>query len=175
MPAETVDGVTYVQTENASIAAGIVTHAFYGEPTQHLKLIGVTGTNGKTTVATLLYKLFMAMNISSGLISTVNNMVGEEMIASTHTTPDVITLNALLKKMMDAGCEYAFMEVSSHAIHQQRISGLQFSGGIFTNISHDHLDYHKTFDEYIRVKKSFFDGLSSLHLPSQTWMIGMVQ
>jgi UDP-N-acetylmuramoyl-L-alanyl-D-glutamate--2,6-diaminopimelate ligase len=161
MPAETVDGVTYVQTENASIAAGIMAHAFYGEPTQHLKLIGVTGTNGKTTVATLLYKLFMAMNISSGLISTVNNMVGEEMIPSTHTTPDVITLNALLKKMVDAGCEYAFMEVSSHAIHQQRISGLQFSGGIFTNITHDHLDYHKTFDEYIRVKKSFFDGLGA--------------
>lgn len=161
LPAELIDGITYVQTENAAIAAGIMAHAFYGNPSQHIKLVGVTGTNGKTTVATLLYKLFMEMNVSAGLISTVNNMIDEEIIPSTHTTPDVITLNALLKKMVDAGCKYVFMEVSSHAIHQERIAGLQFAGAIFTNITHDHLDYHKTFDEYIRVKKLFFDGLSS--------------
>ncbi len=136
-------------------------HAFYGEPSKKIKLVGVTGTNGKTTVATLLYKLFMAMDVQAGLVSTVNNMIGEECITSTHTTPDVITLNELLKRMVDKGCTHAFMEVSSHAVHQHRIACLEFSGGIFTNITHDHLDYHKTFDEYIRVKKQFFDGLPS--------------
>jgi UDP-N-acetylmuramoyl-L-alanyl-D-glutamate--2,6-diaminopimelate ligase len=134
---------------------------FYGEPSKKIKLVGVTGTNGKTTVATLLYKLFMAMDVQAGLVSTVNNMIAEECITSTHTTPDVITLNELLKRMVDKGCTHAFMEVSSHAVHQHRIAGLEFSGGIFTNITHDHLDYHKTFDEYIRVKKHFFDGLPS--------------
>jgi UDP-N-acetylmuramoyl-L-alanyl-D-glutamate--2,6-diaminopimelate ligase len=154
-------GVSYVQTDDAAKAAGIMAHAFHGEPSHHLKLVGVTGTNGKTTVATLLYKLFMALDASCGLVSTVNNMIGETVSPSTHTTPDVVSLNILLKRMVDAGCKYAFMEVSSHAIHQQRIAGLEFAGGIFTNISHDHLDYHKTFDEYIRVKRNFFDGLSS--------------
>jgi UDP-N-acetylmuramoyl-L-alanyl-D-glutamate--2,6-diaminopimelate ligase len=161
LPDSLQPGVSYVQTDDAAKAAGIMAHAFHGEPSHHLKLVGVTGTNGKTTVATLLYKLFMALDASCGLISTVNNMIGETVSPSTHTTPDVVSLNILLKRMVDAGCKYAFMEVSSHAIHQQRIAGLEFAGGIFTNISHDHLDYHKTFDEYIRVKRNFFDGLSS--------------
>lgn len=161
LPVNLHPGVNYVQTDDAAKAAGIMAHAFHGEPSRHLKLVGVTGTNGKTTVATLLYKLFMALDVNCGLISTVNNMIGETVSPSTHTTPDVISLNILLKRMVDEGCRYAFMEVSSHAVHQQRIAGLEFAGGIFTNITHDHLDYHKTFDEYIRVKKNFFDGLSS--------------
>lgn len=161
LPSNLQPGVNYVQTDDAAKAAGIMAHAFHGEPSQHLKLVGVTGTNGKTTVATLLYKLFMVLDTNCGLISTVNNMIGDTISPSTHTTPDVISLNILLKRMVDAGCKYAFMEVSSHAVHQQRIAGLDFSGGIFTNITHDHLDYHKTFDEYIRVKRNFFDGLSS--------------
>jgi len=161
LPGNLHPGVNYVQTDDAAKAAGIMAHAFHGEPSQHLKLVGVTGTNGKTTVATLLYKLFMALDVNCGLISTVNNMIGETVSPSTHTTPDVISLNILLKRMVDEGCRYAFMEVSSHAVHQQRIAGLEFAGGIFTNITHDHLDYHKTFDEYIRVKKNFFDGLPS--------------
>ncbi|MEN9953145.1 MAG: hypothetical protein RLZZ520_1413 [Bacteroidota bacterium] len=161
IPSVIHEEVNYIQTDNAALAAGIMAHAFYGEPSKQLKLVGVTGTNGKTTVATLLYKLFMSMDVQAGLISTVNNMIGEETIPSTHTTPDVITLNELLKRMVDNGCTHAFMEVSSHAVHQNRIAGLEFAGGIFTNITHDHLDYHKTFDEYIRVKKQFFDGLSS--------------
>jgi len=161
LPGNIHPGVNYVQTDDAAKAAGIMAHAFHGEPSQHLKLVGVTGTNGKTTVATLLYKLFMALDVNCGLISTVNNMIGETVSPSTHTTPDVISMNILLKRMVDEGCRYAFMEVSSHAVHQQRIAGLEFAGGIFTNITHDHLDYHKTFDEYIRVKKNFFDGLPS--------------
>jgi len=161
LPSSLDSAITYVQTNDTSVAAGIMAHAFFGEPTKKLKLVGVTGTNGKTTVATLLYKLFTAMDNPSGLISTVNNIIGTEIIPSTHTTPDPIALNKLLKGMVDAGCTHAFMEVSSHAIHQHRISGLQFTGAIFTNITHDHLDYHKTFDEYIRVKKKFFDELPS--------------
>jgi UDP-N-acetylmuramoyl-L-alanyl-D-glutamate--2,6-diaminopimelate ligase len=161
LPSSLQPGVNYVQTDDAAKAAGIMAHAFHGEPSHHLKLVGVTGTNGKTTVATLLYKLFMSLDTNCGLVSTVNNMIGETVSPSTHTTPDVISLNILLKRMVDAGCKYAFMEVSSHAIHQQRIAGLDFAGGVFTNITHDHLDYHKTFDEYIRVKRNFFDGLSS--------------
>lgn len=161
MPDSLQPGVNYVQTDDAAKMAGIMAHAFHGEPSHHMKLVGVTGTNGKTTVATLLYKLFMALDAKCGLISTVNNMIGETVLPSTHTTPDVISLNILLKRMVDEGCKYVFMEVSSHAVHQQRIAGLEFAGGIFTNITHDHLDYHKTFDEYIRVKRNFFDGLSS--------------
>jgi UDP-N-acetylmuramoyl-L-alanyl-D-glutamate--2,6-diaminopimelate ligase len=155
------EGVNYIQTYNAAVAAGIMVHSFYGEPSKHLKLVGVTGTNGKTTVATLLYKLFMSIDTQVGLLSTVTNMIGQETVPATHTTPDVVTLNELLKSMVDNGCTHAFMEVSSHAVHQHRIAGLEFAGGIFTNITHDHLDYHKTFEEYIRVKKQFFDGLSS--------------
>jgi UDP-N-acetylmuramoyl-L-alanyl-D-glutamate--2,6-diaminopimelate ligase len=158
--------VTYVQVRDSAEAAGIMAANFYDSPSQRLRLVGVTGTNGKTTVATLLFKLFNALGHRSGLLSTVQNQIGERIIPATHTTPDPIALNELLADMVTSGCAYAFMEVSSHAIHQQRISGLQFSGGIFTNITHDHLDYHKTFDEYIRVKKSFFD-----HLPADSFAL----
>jgi len=134
-------------------------HNFYGQPSEKIRLVGVTGTNGKTTVATLLYKLFSALGHTCGLISTVENHIGAEVVPATHTTPDPVSLQALFRKMADAGCSHVFMEVSSHAIHQHRIAGIRFDGGIFTNITHDHLDYHATFDEYIRVKKLFFDGL----------------
>src|SRR5580698_3838255 len=161
LPATFQDEVTYIQVESTAAAAGIIAHNFYDQPSEKLKLVGVTGTNGKTTVATLLYKLFESLGCKSGLLSTVQNQVGGTVIPATHTTPDAISLNALLKQMVDAGCTHAFMETSSHAIDQNRIAGLQYAGAIFTNITHDHLDYHKTFDEYIRVKKSFFDSLSS--------------
>jgi len=161
MPSSQKEGVTYVQTSNSAEAAGLVAHNFYDQPTAKLKLIGVTGTNGKTTIATLLYKLFNCLDYKCGLLSTVENQIAGKVIPSTHTTPDTISLNALLKQMVDEGCEYAFMEVSSHAIHQRRIAGLEFVGALFSNITHDHLDYHKTFDEYIKAKKRFFDDLSS--------------
>ena len=151
----------YVVVENSSIAAGIMAHNFYGNASEKIKLTGVTGTNGKTTIATLLFKLFSALEYKCGLISTVQNQVGEKILPATHTTPDAISLNKLIAEMVSEGCTYIFMEVSSHAIHQHRIAGLHFAGGIFSNITHDHLDYHKTFDEYIRVKKQFFDDLSS--------------
>ncbi|MFN5327163.1 MAG: UDP-N-acetylmuramoyl-L-alanyl-D-glutamate--2,6-diaminopimelate ligase [Bacteroidota bacterium] len=153
--------VTYIQTNDAAKAAGIMCHAFHDHPTNKLKLVGITGTNGKTTVATVLFNLCREMGMSVGLISTVNNRINDQTIPSTHTTPDVVQLNQLLHQMSDAGCVYVFMEVSSHAIHQQRISDLHFTGAVFTNITHDHLDYHKTFDEYRRVKKLFFDQLSA--------------
>jgi len=155
------DAVTYVQVDNAAEAAGYMSHNFYGEPSFKLKLVGVTGTNGKTTIATLLWKLFTALGYKCGLISTVQNQIGSTIIEATHTTPDAVNLNALLKQMADEGCAYVFMECSSHAIQQSRIAGLQFTGALFSNITHDHLDYHKTFDEYIRVKKSWFDKLPS--------------
>jgi len=161
LPALLADDVTYVQVENSAGAAGYIAHNFYGHPSERLRLVGVTGTNGKTTIATLLYKLFSALGYKCGLLSTVQNHIGDRIVEATHTTPDPIQLNSLLKDMVEEGCTYAFMETSSHAIHQQRIAGLQFAGGIFSNITHDHLDYHKTFDEYIRVKKSFFDSLPS--------------
>ncbi|MBZ4190335.1 UDP-N-acetylmuramoyl-L-alanyl-D-glutamate--2,6-diaminopimelate ligase [Niabella beijingensis] len=151
--------VTYVQVADSAAAAGIIAHHFYGQPSTQLKLVGVTGTNGKTTIATLLYKLFSSLGFTCGLISTVQNHIGAEKLEATHTTPDAVSLNSLLAQMVAGGCQYAFMEVSSHAIHQHRIEGLEFAGGIFSNITHDHLDYHKTFDEYIRVKKTFFDQL----------------
>ena len=159
MPPILKDIVTYVEVDNSSVAAGLISHQFYGEPSSKFKLVGVTGTNGKTTIVTLLWKLFTAMGHKCGLVSTVQNQIGDTVIESTHTTPDAISLNKLLKQMLDKGCEYVFMECSSHAIQQHRIAGLVFAGGIFSNITHDHLDYHKTFDEYIRVKKSWFDGL----------------
>jgi UDP-N-acetylmuramoyl-L-alanyl-D-glutamate--2,6-diaminopimelate ligase len=154
-------GITYLQVENSASAAGYMAHNFYGQPTDKLKLVGVTGTNGKTTIATLSYKLFTSLGYKCGLLSTVENKIGEQVIEATHTTPDAINLNRLLKQMLDEGCSHVFMEVSSHAIHQHRIAGLQFAGAVFSNITHDHLDYHKTFDEYIRVKKAFFDSLPS--------------
>ncbi|WP_298713701.1 UDP-N-acetylmuramoyl-L-alanyl-D-glutamate--2,6-diaminopimelate ligase [Chitinophaga sp.] len=159
LPEVTAPDVCYVLVGSSHQAAGIMAGNFYDNPSRKLKLVGVTGTNGKTTVATLLFRLYTAMGHHCGLLSTVQNQIGERIVPATHTTPDPIHLNALLAEMVNEGCDYAFMEVSSHAIHQQRIAGLQFAGGIFTNITHDHLDYHKTFDEYIRVKKSFFDNL----------------
>jgi UDP-N-acetylmuramoyl-L-alanyl-D-glutamate--2,6-diaminopimelate ligase len=161
IPSQKTEGVTYVQTIDSAEAAGLIAHNFYDHPTRKLKLIGVTGTNGKTTIATLLYKVFTCLGYKCGLLSTVENQIGGKVIPATHTTPDTISLNALLKQMADDGCEYAFMEVSSHAIHQRRIAGLEFAGALFSNITHDHLDYHKTFDEYIKAKKRFFDDLSS--------------
>jgi len=154
-------GITYVKVLNSNEALGFLATNFYDNPSSKLKLIGVTGTNGKTTTATLLHNLFNNLGYKSGLISTVVYKIGTKKYPSTHTTPDAIQLNLLLKNMVDDGCEYCFMEVSSHAIHQHRISGLDFTGGIFTNITHDHLDYHKTFDEYIKAKKMFFDHLSN--------------
>jgi UDP-N-acetylmuramoyl-L-alanyl-D-glutamate--2,6-diaminopimelate ligase len=161
LPAELKENITYVQVKNAHEASAYIAHNFYDEPSLKLKLVGVTGTNGKTTIATLLFKLFSALNYKCGLISTVQNQIAKEIIPATHTTPDAISLNALLKQMADEGCTHVFMECSSHAIHQHRITGLHFTGGIFSNITHDHLDYHQTFEEYIRVKKSFFDNLTS--------------
>lgn len=161
MPTEQSEKVVYVQVENSAAAAGYIASNFFDRPSEKMKLVGVTGTNGKTTIATLLYKLFTRLGYTCGLISTVENRIGTEVIPATHTTPDAISLNALLKQMVDKGCAYVFMETSSHAVHQHRIAGLQYAGGIFSNITHDHLDYHKTFDEYIRVKKAFFDGLPS--------------
>ncbi|HLA53845.1 MAG TPA: UDP-N-acetylmuramoyl-L-alanyl-D-glutamate--2,6-diaminopimelate ligase, partial [Flavitalea sp.] len=161
MPERKAEGVTYVQVENSAVAAGVMAHNFYGQPSEHLNLVGVTGTNGKTTIATLLFKLFTNLGHTCGLLSTVENRIGEEQLPATHTTPDPISLNALLRRMVDTGCSHAFMETSSHALHQHRIAGLQFAGGLFSNITHDHLDYHKSFDEYIKAKKSFFDTLPS--------------
>ena len=161
LPTILMEGITYIEAENSAAAAGCMSHNFFGEVSTKLKLVGVTGTNGKTTIATLLFKLFSALDFKCGLISTVQNQIGDTIIPATHTTPDAINLNALLKQMLDEGCDYVFMEVSSHAIHQNRIAGLHFAGALFSNITHDHLDYHKTFDEYIRVKKSWFDNLSS--------------
>src|SRR5882757_7936993 len=161
LPADLKEGITYIQVENSAAATGYIAHNFYGQPSERLKLVGVTGTNGKTTIATLLYKLFTALGSKCGLLSTVQNHIGDRIVPATHTTPDAVHLNALLKEMVEEGCTYVFMETSSHAIHQHRITGLQYAGGLFSNITHDHLDYHKTFDEYIRVKKSFFDSLPS--------------
>lgn len=153
--------VVQVQVANSAEAASLIACNFYQHPSQQLKVVGVTGTNGKTTIATLLYKLFTQLGYSCGLISTVENRIGETVLPSTHTTPDSISLQGLLHEMVKAGCTHVFMEVSSHALHQHRVTGLNFTGAVFSNITHDHLDYHKTFDEYIRVKKSFFDHLSS--------------
>ena len=159
MPESLTTGVTFVQVESTEDAAGKVATLFYGDPSRKLKLVGVTGTNGKTTVATLLYNMFRAMGYKCGLLSTVCNYIEDEVVAADHTTPDPIELNQLLHRMVEAECEYAFMECSSHAIAQRRISGLSFVGGIFTNLTRDHLDYHKTFANYRNAKKSFFDGL----------------
>lgn len=159
IPQYQYDQVTYVRVEDSAEACGTLASNFFGNPSEKLTVVGVTGTNGKTTIATLLFQLFRSMNYSCGLLSTVRNQVNDEIIPATHTTPDVIHLHELLAKMVLAGCTHAFMEVSSHAIHQQRIAGVTYAGGIFSNITHDHLDYHKTFEEYIRVKKSYFDNL----------------
>ena len=159
MPAEPAEGVTYVQVESTEDAVGKVATMFYGEPSKKLKLVGVTGTNGKTTIATLLYNMFTKLGHKCGLLSTVCNYIIDEKIPADHTTPDPIELNSLFARMVDAGCEYAFMECSSHAIAQKRIGGLHFAGGLFTNLTRDHLDYHKTFENYRDAKKAFFDEL----------------
>ncbi|HVU99263.1 MAG TPA: UDP-N-acetylmuramoyl-L-alanyl-D-glutamate--2,6-diaminopimelate ligase [Puia sp.] len=161
LPAEQREDITYIQVEDSAASAGIIAHNFNGQPSEKLKLVGVTGTNGKTTIATLLFKLFSGLGYKCGLLSTVQNHIGERVLQATHTTPDALHLNALLKQMVDEGCTHVFMETSSHAIHQHRIAGLRYAGGLFSNITQDHLDYHKTFEEYIRVKKSFFDSLPS--------------
>ena len=159
LPEEQKEGVTYIQVASTEDAVGKVATAFYGNPTEKLKLVGVTGTNGKTTIATLLYNMFRKLGYKCGLLSTVCNYIEGEAIPADHTTPDPIELNALLSKMVEAGCQYAFMECSSHAIHQKRIGGLKFAGGIFTNLTRDHMDYHKTVENYRNAKKAFFDGL----------------
>ena len=159
LPADIAEDVTYIKVENTEQVVGKVATTFYGNPTEKLKLVGVTGTNGKTTIATVLYEMFRKMGHKAGLLSTVVNYIDGEAIPTEHTTPDPITLNALLARMVEAGCEYAFMEVSSHSVVQNRIGGLKFAGGLFTNITRDHLDYHKTFDNYIKAKKQFFDNL----------------
>lgn len=161
LPADLNENVVYVQVKNSSRALGVVASNFYDNPSEKIKLVGVTGTNGKTTVATLLHNLFQALGYKAGLLSTVVYKVGSKTIDATHTTPDAIRLNAMLMEMLDEGCKYCFMEVSSHAVDQGRIAGLDFDIALFTNISRDHLDYHNTFDEYILAKKKFFDGLSS--------------
>ena len=159
-PKEIKEEITYIRVQNSSAALGVIAANFYDNPASEIKLVGITGTNGKTTTATLLHDLYTQLGYKSGLLSTVVNKIGTEEIDSTHTTPDAIQLNALLRYMISEDCEYCFMEVSSHAIHQNRIAGLDFTGGVFTNITHDHLDYHKTFDEYLKAKKFFFDCLS---------------
>ncbi len=159
MPARPMPGITYVRVKDSGYALGMICSNFYEHPSSRLKLIGVTGTNGKTTTVTLLYALFRQLGYKTGLLSTVRNYINDLDLEATHTTPDPLQLNRLLAKMVEAGCTHCFMEVSSHAVVQQRIAGLQFAGGVFTNITRDHLDYHKTFDEYIRAKKGFFDML----------------
>ncbi|OJV24222.1 MAG: UDP-N-acetylmuramoyl-L-alanyl-D-glutamate--2,6-diaminopimelate ligase [Bacteroidetes bacterium 37-13] len=160
LPVNINSNVTYVLVEESSRALGIMAANFYDNPSHKLKVVGVTGTNGKTSVATLLFRLFRELGHRVGLLSTVQNQIDEVVIPSTHTTPDAIGLNSLLAQMVQEGCQYCFMEASSHAIHQNRIAGLKFAGAAFTNITHDHLDYHKTFDNYIKAKKKFFDELN---------------
>ena len=159
MPKAKQKGVTYIKVDNSAYVLGMAASNFFGNPSEKLRLVGVTGTNGKTTIATLLYRLFSDAGYSCGLLSTIENIIDHEVIPSTHTTPDPIELNTLLQRMVEAGCEYAFMEVSSHSVAQDRIAGLHFAGGIFTNLTHDHLDYHKTMANYRNAKKRFFDSL----------------
>ncbi|MBN2522172.1 MAG: UDP-N-acetylmuramoyl-L-alanyl-D-glutamate--2,6-diaminopimelate ligase [Bacteroidales bacterium] len=160
-PDQLAEQATFIVVEDSAEALGLAAANYYDEPSKSLHLVGVTGTNGKTSIVTLLYKLFNKMDQKSGLLSTIRNMVGEETVQATHTTPDAITIQSLLRKMVDSGCSHAFMEVSSHAIDQKRIKGLDFNVVVFTNITHDHLDYHQTFDAYLKAKKQLFDDLSS--------------
>lgn len=164
---EAIQGnVHYIVTDDSAKALGLMASAYYGNPSKKLKLVGITGTNGKTTTVTLLYQLFRKLGYKAGLISTIRNFIDHHEVASTHTTPDPVQLNRLLADMVSVGCEYCFMEVSSHAIHQQRIAGVSYCGAIFSNITQDHLDYHKTFKDYIQAKKLFFD-----HLPKQSFAL----
>ena len=159
LPRKKTEGVTFIKVDNSAYVLGVAASNFFGNPSRELRLVGVTGTNGKTTIATLLYRLFTDAGYNCGLLSTIENIVNREVVPSTHTTPDPIELNALLHQMVEKGCEYAFMEVSSHSVAQDRIAGLHFAGGIFTNLTHDHLDYHKTMANYRNAKKKFFDNL----------------
>ena len=159
IPETTSENVTYIKVADSSIAAGKIASNWFGNPSEKLKLVGITGTNGKTTTVTLLFNLFRQLGYHTGLLSTILNRIDDEIIPSTHTTPDAIRMNELLNKMVLKGCSYCFIEVSSHAVVQNRIAGLTFAGGIFSNITHDHLDFHKTFDEYLKAKKRFFDEL----------------
>ncbi len=161
MPEELIAGITYIQVKSSAKALGIMASNFYGNPSSKLKLVAITGTNGKTTNATLLWKLFMDLGHKTGLLSTVENKIMEQVVPATHTTPDPLQLNSLLAKMLEAGCTHCFIEASSHAIQQERIAGLDLDGAVFTNITHDHLDYHVTFDNYIAAKKKLFDELPS--------------
>lgn len=166
LPEKIVNGVTYVVVKDSAEALGIIAGNFYDNPSRKIKLVGITGTNGKTTTATLLYHLFQNLGYQTALLSTISVRFGKEEIPATHTTPDVITINKYLAQAVEIGCDYAFMEVSSHGIHQKRIAGLEFVGGVFTNLTHDHLDYHKTFKEYLNAKKIFFD-----HLPKSAFAL----
>ncbi|MFT7033255.1 MAG: UDP-N-acetylmuramoyl-L-alanyl-D-glutamate--2,6-diaminopimelate ligase [Cyclobacteriaceae bacterium] len=166
LPSKLRPDVTYIETSNSSSALGHIAANFYDNPSKKLKLVAITGTNGKTTVATLLYNLFRNLGYNTGLLSTVNNYINDEVVPATHTTPDSLSLNQLLGQMVKQGCSHAFMEVSSHAIDQNRATGVHFTGAVFTNITHDHLDYHKTFDNYIKAKKKLFD-----HLPSSAFAL----
>ncbi len=168
-PDEIVNGITYIQVKDTNKAMAFMAANYFGNPSQNLKLVGITGTNGKTTIASLLYQLFKKAGYKTGLLSTVKILVDDIEYKATHTTPDSITINHYLKEMIDAGVEYCFMEVSSHGIHQKRTEGLHFAGGVFTNLSHDHLDYHPTFAEYSDVKKSFFD-----HLPKTAFALSNI-
>lgn len=159
LPAVKAANVNYVKVENTAVALGIMASNYFDNPSAKLKLIGITGTNGKTTIATILFKLFKALGYKTGLLSTVENYINDVVVSATHTTPNPIALNSLLHDMVIAGCDYCFIEVSSHAVVQHRIEGLTFAGGVFSNLTHDHLDFHKTFDEYLKAKKTFFDGL----------------
>ena len=159
LPEQPCPGVAFVLVENSDIALGIIADNYYGHPSRQLSLIGVTGTNGKTTTVTLLHRLFRSYGYHAGLLSTIVNKIDEQEVPSTHTTPDALELNSMLRRMVDAGCQYAFIEVSSHAVVQNRISGLSFAGGVFSNLTHDHLDFHKTMANYIAAKKHFFDTL----------------
>lgn len=161
LPFDLNEEVTYIHVDDSHCALGIMASNFFDNPSEKLKLIGITGTNGKTTTSTILYELFKSLGEKVGLISTVENKIGDRVVPATHTTPDAVTFNKLLASMVQEGCAYCFMEVSSHALHQHRVTGAQFAGAIFTNLSHDHLDYHKTFDAYIEAKKMLFDMLSS--------------
>jgi len=161
LPEEMKEGITYVQVTDSTEALGYIASNFYGNPSDEIDVIGVTGTNGKTTTVSLLYQMFRLLNIKTGLLSTVVNKINDQEVKATHTTPDAISLQAMLRKMVDQGCKYCFMEASSHAIHQNRTKGVNFKGAVFTNITHDHLDYHETFNEYIKAKKLLFDGLPS--------------
>jgi len=159
LPEDIDETVTYVKVSDSTLALGFIASDFYGNPSSKLKLVGITGTNGKTTTVTLLHKLFLQMGYKAGLLSTIVNRIGTDEVPATHTTPDAVELNALLARMVEAGCQYCFMEVSSHSVCQHRIAGLTYAGGIFSNITHDHLDFHKTFANYIAAKKGFFDAL----------------